>query len=45
MAMLEMSAPVAKIWDGVLFAPIVGIKKGVRTVGAHPLLLRLLFML
>ncbi len=25
MAMLEMSTPVAKIWEGVLFAPIVGI--------------------
>ncbi len=25
LAMLEMSTPVAKIWDGVLFAPIVGI--------------------
>lgn len=25
LAMLEMSTPVTKIWDGVLFAPIVGI--------------------
>ena len=25
LAMLEMSTPVAKIWEGVLFAPIVGI--------------------
>ncbi len=25
LAMLEMSTPVAKIWDGVLFAPVVGI--------------------
>ena len=25
MALLEMSTPVTKIWDGVLFAPIVGI--------------------
>ena len=25
LAMMEMSTPVAKIWDGVLFAPIVGI--------------------
>jgi len=25
LALLEMSTPVTKIWDGVLFAPIVGI--------------------
>jgi methyl-accepting chemotaxis protein len=31
-AMLEMSTPVTKIWDGVLFAPIVGIVDSSRAV-------------
>ena len=32
LAMLEMSTPVTKIWDGVLFAPIVGIIDSKRSV-------------
>jgi methyl-accepting chemotaxis protein len=32
LAMLEMSTPVTKIWDGVLFAPIVGIVDSKRSV-------------
>jgi methyl-accepting chemotaxis protein len=32
LAMLEMSTPVTKIWDGVLFAPIVGIVDSKRAV-------------
>jgi methyl-accepting chemotaxis protein len=32
MALLEMSTPVTKIWDGVLFAPIVGIVDSRRSV-------------
>ncbi len=31
-ALLEMSTPVTKIWDGVLFAPIVGIVDSSRSV-------------
>jgi methyl-accepting chemotaxis protein len=31
-ALLEMSTPVTKIWDGVLFAPIVGIVDSKRSV-------------
>jgi methyl-accepting chemotaxis protein len=31
-AMLEMSTPVTKIWDGVLFAPIVGIVDSKRSL-------------
>jgi methyl-accepting chemotaxis protein len=32
LALLEMSTPVTKIWDGVLFAPIVGIVDSKRSV-------------
>ena len=32
LAMLEMSTPVTKIWDGVLFAPIVGIVDSKRAI-------------
>jgi len=32
LALLEMSTPVTKIWDGVLFAPIVGIVDSKRAV-------------
>jgi methyl-accepting chemotaxis protein len=32
LAMLEMSTPVTKIWDGVLFAPIVGIVDSKRSL-------------
>ena len=32
LAMMEMSTPVTKIWDGVLFAPIVGIVDSKRAV-------------
>ena len=32
LALLEMSTPVTKIWDGVLFAPIVGIVDSTRSV-------------
>jgi methyl-accepting chemotaxis protein len=32
LAMLEMATPVTKIWDGVLFAPIVGIVDSKRSV-------------
>jgi len=32
LALLEMSTPVTKIWDGVLFAPIVGIIDSKRSV-------------
>jgi methyl-accepting chemotaxis protein len=32
MALLEMSTPVTKIWDGVLFAPIVGIVDSKRSL-------------
>ncbi len=32
LALLEMSTPVTKIWDGVLFAPIVGIVDSNRSV-------------
>jgi methyl-accepting chemotaxis protein len=32
LALLEMSTPVTKIWDGVLFAPIVGIVDSRRSV-------------
>ncbi len=32
LAMLQMSTPVTKIWDGVLFAPIVGIVDSKRSV-------------
>lgn len=32
LALLEMSTPVTKIWDGILFAPIVGIVDSKRSV-------------
>ncbi|MDJ0851143.1 MAG: PAS domain S-box protein [Myxococcota bacterium] len=32
LALLEMSTPVTKIWDGVLFAPIVGIVDSKRSI-------------
>jgi methyl-accepting chemotaxis protein len=32
LALLEMSTPVTKIWDGVLFAPVVGIVDSKRSV-------------
>ena len=32
LALLEMSTPVTKIWDGVLFAPIVGIVDSKRSM-------------